>query len=136
MDGLNEILVESVKAAGGSSQVGPRLWPEKSPSAAQRLLLDCLNEDRPAHLNPDQMLLVLRLARAKGVHVGMEYLSAELSYAPPVAVEPRDEVADLQRQFIAATEQATANAGRMAELVARIEQAGNRRAAAVVKAVA
>lgn len=115
MESLNEALVACVKACGGSKQVGPMLWPEKASEAAQRLLLDCLNEDRPAHLSPDHVVLVLRLAHAKGYHAGFDFLAYSLGYAKPVPIEPRNEVADLQRQFVAATQS-------MAAMVARMEQ--------------
>ena len=61
-------LVEAVKALGGSKAVAGKLWPEKPVEAAQRLLLDCLNDDRPAHLSPDHVLLILRMARQAGHH--------------------------------------------------------------------
>lgn len=97
---LTDALIDCVRAAGGSKQVGPLLWPEKTPESAQRLLLDCLNDDRPSKLSPEQVLLVLRLARAKGYHDGMNFIAADLGYGTPVPIEPRDEVAELQRQFI------------------------------------
>jgi hypothetical protein len=112
---MNSALVECVKALGGSKQVGALLWPEKAPDAAQRLLLDLLNEDRPAHLLPDQVLLVLYLSRQKGYHAGFGYMADRLGYAAPVPIEPRDEVAELQRQFIAATQA-------MSELALRMER--------------
>lgn len=115
-ESLNSALVECIKACGGSKQVGPLLWPEKSPDAAQRLLLDCLNEDRPAHLTPDHVMLVLRLARSKGCHAGFEYMAEQLGYAQPQPIEPRDEVAELQRQFVAATQAMSALAARMERL--------------------
>ena len=76
------------------------LWPEKAPDAAQRTLLDALNHDRPAKLSPEQAVLIFRMARSKGCHVGMEYLTAALGYTMPAPVEPKDEMAELQRQFI------------------------------------
>ena len=114
---LNSVLDEVVKALGGAKQVGPLLWPERVPEDAQRKLLDCLNEDRPMHLKPEQVLFILRMARAKGVHAGFEYMAASLGYAPPVPVEPRDEVAELQRQFVAATQAMAALAARMETLM-------------------
>jgi len=126
MESLNDALIEAVKAAGGSANVGAKMFPEKTPQAAQRALLDCLNEDRAAKLSPEQTLLVMRLARAKGHHGAIGYILADLGYAPTTPIEPKDEVAELQRQFIAATEQATQNTERMAELVksmAQIQQA-------------
>lgn len=100
MEGLTEALIECVKALGGSKQVGPVLWPEKAPDAAQRALLDCLNADRPAHLSPEQVVLILRLSRERGIHSGMHFLCGALSYAPPVPIEPEDERDELMREFV------------------------------------
>lgn len=100
MDGLTAALIECVKAAGGSKAVGPALWPEKAPEAAQRLLLDCLNDDRPQKLSPEQVLLVARLARDRGCHAYARHVCAALSYAEPVPVEPRDEADELRRQVL------------------------------------
>ncbi len=97
---MNDALIECIKAAGGSALVGAKLWPEKAPASAQRSLLDCLNDDRPAKLAPEQVLFILRLARAKGCHLGMAYLCHELSYAEPVPIEPKDEIDDLRRQVL------------------------------------
>jgi hypothetical protein len=118
-ESLNDALIDCVKAAGGSKQVGPLLWPEKAPDAAQRMLLDCLNEDRPAKLSPEQVLLVLRLARAKGHHEGIAFILGDLGYAPPVPVDPRDEAAELQRQFMDVM-------GKAETLVQRMERAAAR----------
>ena len=100
MESLNDALVECVKALGGSKQVGPWLWPEKTPDAAQRSLLDSLNEDRPAKLSPDQVMLILRKAREIGCHAGITYILRDLGYADPVPIDPRDEVVELQRQLM------------------------------------
>ncbi len=119
MSDINEALIECVKAAGGSKQVGPRLWPEKTPDAAQRLLLDCLNPDRPAHLTPEQMVLLLRLARDRGCHVGMECLAIELSYAQPVPLEPRDEADELRRQVLEVSRTLQATLARLEQIEQR-----------------
>jgi len=119
MESLNDALIACITAAGGSKQVGPLLWPEKAPDSAQRALLDCMNEDRPAKLSPEQVLLVLRLARAKGYHDGMNFIAADLGYGTPVPVEPRDEVADLMRAF-------NDSVAQQALLAARIEKAAGR----------
>lgn len=120
MDGLNQALIDCVKAAGGSAIVGKKLFPEKSPEAAQRALLDCLNEERPAKLSPDQVLLVLRLARAKGYHDGIAFVLQDLGYAPTNPIEPRDETAELQRQFIEASAAIADQMQRAEKLAARI----------------
>jgi hypothetical protein len=99
-ESLNDALIDAVKALGGSKQVGYILWPEKSVDAAQRHLLACLNEDKPERLSPDHLLMLLRLARSKGHHEALSYILQDLGYAPTQPIEPRDENAELQRQFI------------------------------------
>ena len=112
---LNDALIECVKAAGGSKHVGNKVWPEKTVDAAQRHLLNCLNEGKAERLTPEQTLLVARLARAKGCHAYAEFVAADLGYSKPVPVTPRDEVAELKRQFIESSKS-------MAAMAARIEQ--------------
>ena len=126
MDGLNQALIECVKAAGGSAIVGKKLFPEKSPEAAQRVLLDCLNEDRPAKLSPEQVLLVLRLARAKGYHGGIAFILADLGYAQTTPIEPKDEAAELSRQ----ASELLAAAERITERLQRLQPQLHLRAAA------
>lgn len=116
---LNDELINCIRACGGSKQVAAVLWPEKAPDTAQRLLLACMNEDRAEKLSPDQVLLILRMARDKGYHGGMEFIAESLGYSKPVLVEPRDEMADLMRSF----NQGLAG---MAELTARMERAAAR----------
>lgn len=99
MESLNEVLLECVKAAGGTKVVGALMFPEKAPDNAQRTLLDCLNEDRPAKLSPEQVMLVLRLARAKGFHDGMNFIASDLGYGTPVPIDPKDEAVDVMRVF-------------------------------------
>ena len=115
---LNVALVQCVKSAGGSALVSAKIWPEKPPTTAQRQLLDCLNDDRPAHLTPEQAMLVLQMAHARGYHGAFAYMAETLGYAPPVPIEPRDEVAELQRQFVAASQA-------MAAMVTRMERLQN-----------
>ncbi len=98
---VNDALIAVVKALGGSKQVGPVLWPDRAPDAAQRQLLDCLNPDRPAHLTPGQTLLLLRLARQRGYHAAMDWLVGDLGYLPTAPRQVEDEAAELQRQFVA-----------------------------------
>lgn len=101
IESTTQALIACVKACGGSKVVGPKLWPDKLPAeAAQRHLLDCLNDDRPQHLTPDQVVLVLRMARERGFHDGFNHLCETLSYAPTLPIDPRDEAAELRRQVL------------------------------------
>src|SRR4051812_30106226 len=118
-DSLNEALIDCVKAAGGSKKVGPKLWPEKPQDAATRLLLDCLNEDRPAKLSPEQVMFIMRMAREVNFHDGMNYFAETLGYGTPVPVNPADELQKLMVSFNSAMPE-------MSALVARIERAADR----------
>lgn len=128
-ESLDDALVECVKAAGGSKVVGARLWPAKLVDAAQRHLLNCLKEGRAEHLKPDEVLLILRMAREAGCHTGMAFLAQSLGYAIPQPVEPRDEVAQLQRDFIAANAEMRARAERLEALL--LAQAAQKQVRAV-----
>lgn len=120
---VNEALIATVKALGGSKQVAPLLWPTKTPDAAQRLLLDCLNEDRPAHLTPDQVIFILFLARNRGIHIGLQAICGHLGYADPVPIEPKDEAAQLQREYIEAVRSMAAIAARMERVMPSVRAA-------------
>lgn len=117
-ESFNDALIECVRACGGSKSVGVNLWPAMGVEAAQRKLLACLNPDRNEKLSPEELMHVLRLARDRGCHVGFGYMAHDLSYSTPVPIEPRDEAAELQRQYIEATRQLA----KMAERIERLSQ--------------
>lgn len=102
---INEALREAVNILGGAKRVGPLFWPEKTVEQAHSLLLACLNAERKERLTPEQVLLLLKWAREKGFHGAMHFICAEAGYrAEPV--DPEDERAKLQREFIAAVHEA------------------------------
>jgi hypothetical protein len=102
VDSFNDALIECVKAAGGSKNVGAKLWPEKPLTDAQKLLLACLNEDRPEKLSPDQAMLVIRLAKEAGSHIGIVFLCQSLGYSIPTPISPEDKADQLKLAFIEA----------------------------------
>lgn len=99
-DSIEDALRDVIQAAGGPKVVACLLWPDKTPDAAHRLLLACLNEERPERFNPGHLFLLLRIGREKGCHAGMSYLASECGYQPPIPMEPEDEKARLQREYI------------------------------------
>lgn len=101
---LNEALTAVVQSLGGKKAVASMLWPEKTIDEGARYLADCLNSDRAANLAPEKLLLLLKCARAKGIHLGMAWILEDCGYATPQPIEPMDELAELQRQFIRAAE--------------------------------
>jgi len=98
-DTLTDALVEVVKSLGGFKTVGLALRPDKSADAASRWLNDCLNANRAEHLEPDQVLFILREGRKAQSHAAINYLLREAGYADAQPIEPEDERAALQRQF-------------------------------------
>ena len=89
------------------------MWPEKPADEAGRLLSDCLNPDRAAKLCPEKLVLLLKIARAKGCHLAAHWLCDEVGYSRPAPVEPTDQMAALQREYIEATKAVVAIAHRI-----------------------
>lgn len=112
-ESLADALRAVVQALGGTKAAGCRLWPEKTPESAHRTLLDCLNEARPEKLSPEQVLYLLAAGRQVGCHAAMNYLAREAGYSDPAPIEPEDQRARLQREFIEAQKAMQALAGRM-----------------------
>lgn len=125
LETINDALVQLVIELGGSKTVGMELWPAKGIEGAQRLLLACLNTERNEKLGPDELVHLFKLARARGCHVGMEFLATHVGYAPPVPADPQDAYAEMQRKFVEATDSLL----RMAEEMKRRAPVGLRSAA-------
>lgn len=95
-----------VATLGGAKVIGARLFPDLTPDAAARRLLDCLNTDRPHQFTLTQLLALLRWGREAGHHDAMNYLADEAGYDRPNPIHPEDARAELQRQFIDAVNRA------------------------------
>lgn len=115
-ESLNDALRDVVQALGGTKKIGAMMRPEKTPDEAARWISDCLNPDRREKFDPEQVLWLLREGRKIGCHSGMHYLCAESGYSPAQPVEPKDELAELQRNFI----EASKHLSHMADRIERI----------------
>lgn len=115
-ESLVDALRECVQACGGPKVVGHLLWPEKGPEGGGRYLNDCLNDGRREQISIEQMLVILRLARERGCHAGMLFIARDAGYSDPLPVEPEDERARLQREFIEASKHFTRLAAQMERL--------------------
>ncbi len=116
VDDLNEAIRATINALGGMKAVGVELRPEKSAVDAGKWLADCLNPDKRDRLNPDQLAYIRRKARIAGCHILAAFEMQDAGYAPPVAIEPEDEKAALQRQFVEAVRQLEVLQGRLARV--------------------
>lgn len=116
---IEDALREVVRFAGGPKAVGSKLWPEIEPDKAGRRMSDCLNDTRREHLSPAQVVLLMKIGREVGCHAAMNYMARETGYADPTPVEPEDEVARLQREFVEATKALGALADRIESVSSR-----------------
>lgn len=102
-------LTTCVQALGGAKKVGVLLRPEyeEDPEKASRWLLACLNTGRDEKLSFEQAFKVMREAKGIGCHVAMAHIAQEVGYSEPQPIEPQDEKARLQREYIAAVKSLT-----------------------------
>ena len=114
-----QALSDCVRAMGGNKSVGSMLRPEMDATDAGKWLATCLNQSRPEKLCIEQVLWILRESRKVNCHAGMAYIARDSGYADPIPVEPEDERAALQREFV---EQSKA----LQKLLAHMERAGLR----------
>lgn len=109
-EGAEDALRHLVQAMGGAKAVGARLWPDRTPEAAGRLLLDCLNGQRSEKLGLGQVLLLLRWGHEAGHHTAMHWLAAEAGYEARAVTraEERDRLAVVVEQSTRALSAAVA----------------------------
>lgn len=119
-ESLSDALRELVAALGGSQSVGVMLRPEKPADDAGAWVKDCLNPSRRERFTPEQVLLLLRKGREIGCHAAANHFMREAGYADPVPVEPEDEKALLEREFIAAAKSLQSMAERLQRIGVRV----------------
>ena len=117
-ESIADALREAINACGGNKKVGPVLYPDLPVDQAAGRIRDCLNPDRRELFSPDQVVLIARLARDVGNHAIMNHLAVELGYLKPAPVEPEDEIARLQREFVEATKSLHSMATRIETITA------------------
>ena len=116
-----DALRDCVAALGGNKAVGALLKPEIPATDAGKWLSNCLSESRPEKLCVEQILWLLRESQKVGCHAGMAFIAADACYTMPTPVEPEDEMAALQREFIEANKQQAARSARLEKLLAGMQ---------------
>lgn len=98
----NDALTGVVHALGGHKKVGVMLRPElkEKPLSASQWLRDCLNPDKPERLNPDQVFMLLRLARETDYHAAKHWMDSELGYEQSKPLKPEDQAFQLHARAI------------------------------------
>lgn len=105
------------RAMGGFKRLGADMKPDLAVDAAGRWLADCCNPEKREKLSPTELAYIRRRARAEGVHVLAAFEMRDAGYADPLPVEPEDERAALQRDFIQHTK-------RLERMLQRMESLG------------
>ncbi len=117
VEDIHEALAEIVRALGGNEAVGVRLYPERTPAAAATFVRNATSPTRAERFNPEQVWLLFVWARQAGFHNAKRWFDESTGYVPGEPLEPDDERAKLQRDFIESV-------NRQADLVARMERIG------------
>lgn len=95
-----EAIRATVQSLGGFKRVGSDMKPDLAVDAAGRWLADCCNPEKREKLSPTELAYLRRRARQAGVHVLAAFEMRDAGYADPLPVEPEDERAALQREFV------------------------------------
>lgn len=95
---------DTITGLGGMKVVGNMLWPALPVDDAGRRLAHCLNSEKREKLSPGELQLIRRAARKAGIHILAFYECRDAGYAEPNPINPADEAAQLQKQFIQAVE--------------------------------
>lgn len=120
-EGPEDAFSHLVSVLGGAKVVGAKMRPDLAPDAAGRWLKDALNGERREQLHPSQVIWLLKAAHESGIHDAMRWIAAECGYTTPDPISPPDEMAELQRQFIAASKQMQQMTSRMESLAGSVQ---------------
>lgn len=98
-----EAIRATVQSLGGFKRVGSDMKPDLAVDAAGRWLADCCNAEKREKLSPTELSYLRRRARQANVHVLAAFEMRDAGYGDPLPIEPEDERAALQRDFIQQT---------------------------------
>ncbi|HRC61608.1 MAG TPA: hypothetical protein PLX85_00105 [Dehalococcoidia bacterium] len=98
-DSIADAIGTAIAAIGGPKKAGGALWPADPVARSEARVRSCLNAERAEKFSPDEVMQLARLARAAGDHSIMNYLAAELGYEIR-PLDPQDQMAALQQQYI------------------------------------
>lgn len=117
VDTLNDAIRDTARILG-VKRIAKELWPSKGEEAAARYLNDCLNPDREQKLSGEEILHVARRGREVGCYLITSFICADTGFAPPMPIDPDNQRAELQRQFIESTARLERLAGRIKGMAA------------------
>lgn len=101
-DDIYQALMADIQALGGSKTVGSILWPSLKPDKAGEKVANCANRSHAQKFDLEDMLLIIREARKNGSYATAFFMASDTGFAEPQPIEPEDEKARLQTEFIQA----------------------------------
>lgn len=87
-ESIEEAIDEVCRALGGRKKVAVELWPSLAVREAHK------------KFDPTEILWIASKGRSAGCHSVVRFIASACGYSEPVAIEPEDERARLQRDFI------------------------------------
>lgn len=99
-DTFEDALRSCVDVAGGFKKIGSLLWPALPIDQAGRRLAMCLDLERPEKLSLSELVMLIKLGRDQGCHVGMAFIAQAAGYEVPKPSDPQSETERLQRDFV------------------------------------
>ncbi len=122
VESIEEAISEVARVCGGRMSA-VAMWPSLPVREAHNRFDACLNPERREKFDLSDLLYIAKRGREAGCHSLMLFIARDTGYTDPQPVEPEDERARLQREFIQAQKA-------MTQLAARMERAGMLRSAA------
>lgn len=104
-DNIHKALAMDVDALGGAAQAAVLLWPAEAEAdihRAQRKVSDCLNPGNRQKFSLDEFLFIQREAKKRNSFNSLYFQCHDIGMTKPQPIEPEDEFARLQREFIEA----------------------------------
>lgn len=98
-----DALRTDIMSCGGMKVVGLTLFPEKGAKAGD-YLSTCLNPARPEKLDVEQIMVIKRMAKQHASFATHRFEESDLGMTAAQPIEPDDEKARLQRDFITAVQ--------------------------------
>jgi hypothetical protein len=113
VESIDEAVAEVAHACGGRKALAVSMWPSLPVRDAHNRFDACCNPERREQFHPSDLLYIARRGREAGCHSLMLFIARETGYSDPQPLEPEDERANLQREFIRAQKGLEALAKRM-----------------------
>lgn len=79
-DSIEDAVGTAVQALGGAKKVAEVLWPALKPETAYSRLKHSLDPDKPEKLSLGELLMIARMARARGEHSIAQYFGRDVGY--------------------------------------------------------